>query len=483
MHRRWRVGRPRGPDRADRVRAGLQPGPAGADAGEPDADPGRLRRGRRHRRHVQRADHRGVLRRGDHLAGVLRRRAVHGDAVGDGRRRGRYPVPGQPAVPVRVPGRDRAGATRATTCWSRPWPWSPASSGWRSRTSCTRWKTSGTWRGRAGRSGPGPRSAASRSAWCCWPLPQMYGVGYPVMYKAVAGGYVLWFLLVLAAGKMLACSLTLGIGGSGGVFAPSLFIGVTSGMAFGEIAGHLVGPGAGPARPVRGRRDGRGVHLRRAGPADLGGQRGRADRRLRPHPAGHARRRHRHRPVPRAELRQHLHHQAAAPRRRHRPRRPLAGLRRPQGGRRHAPLPRPAARPGRGHDERRRPAAPRSCPARRAGEPTRRRVYASESLAQTLRQLGAYGRDGLPVLSADGRQVQGWITNASVLQSVAAEIGTSPRQAGPGSNRDGSRPTRCTATRSSRSPWPRTRPPQAGRSAASPGPAAASRSPSCATAA
>ncbi len=77
-------------------------------------------------------------------------------------------------------------------------------------------------------------------------LPQMYGVGYPVMYKAVAGDYVLWFLLVLAAGKIIACSLTLGIGGSGGVFAPSLFIGATSGMAFGEIAGHLFGPAAGP---------------------------------------------------------------------------------------------------------------------------------------------------------------------------------------------------------------------------------------------
>ncbi len=76
-------------------------------------------------------------------------------------------------------------------------------------------------------------------------LPQMYGVGYPVMYKAVAGNYVLWFLLVLCAGKMLACSLTLGIGGSGGVFAPSLFVGVTSGMAFGEIADHLLGPAAG----------------------------------------------------------------------------------------------------------------------------------------------------------------------------------------------------------------------------------------------
>ena len=68
-------------------------------------------------------------------------------------------------------------------------------------------------------------------------LPQLYGVGYPVMYQAVGGGYVLWFLILLAAGKMIATSLTIGIGGSGGVFAPSLFIGATSGMAFGEIAG------------------------------------------------------------------------------------------------------------------------------------------------------------------------------------------------------------------------------------------------------
>jgi len=60
-------------------------------------------------------------------------------------------------------------------------------------------------------------------------IPQMYGVGYPVMYKATAGQYALWFLIVLAFAKITACSLTIGIGGSGGIFAPSLFIGVTSG--------------------------------------------------------------------------------------------------------------------------------------------------------------------------------------------------------------------------------------------------------------
>jgi chloride channel protein, CIC family len=77
-------------------------------------------------------------------------------------------------------------------------------------------------------------------------IPQLYGVGYPVMYQATAGGYALAFLILLAFGKMLATSLTIGIGGSGGVFAPCLFIGVSSGYAYGEIVGHVFGAAAGP---------------------------------------------------------------------------------------------------------------------------------------------------------------------------------------------------------------------------------------------
>jgi len=56
-------------------------------------------------------------------------------------------------------------------------------------------------------------------------------------------------------------------------------------------------------------------------------------------------------------------------------------------------------------------------------------LFADESLAQALRQLLVYGRDGLPVLSADGRQVQGWVTNTRVLQAVARQINTSQAQA------------------------------------------------------
>ena len=76
-------------------------------------------------------------------------------------------------------------------------------------------------------------------------LPQMYGVGYPVMNQAIAGHEVLWFLLILMAAKMFTASLTIGIGGSGGVFAPSLFTGAMAGTAFGIIVHHLFGPAAG----------------------------------------------------------------------------------------------------------------------------------------------------------------------------------------------------------------------------------------------
>ena len=67
-------------------------------------------------------------------------------------------------------------------------------------------------------------------------LPQMYGVGYPVLENAVKGRYLIGMLLILMLGKMIATSLTIGIGGSGGVFAPTLFIGAMAGTAYGTIA-------------------------------------------------------------------------------------------------------------------------------------------------------------------------------------------------------------------------------------------------------
>ena len=77
-------------------------------------------------------------------------------------------------------------------------------------------------------------------------LPQMYGVGYPVMDKVVAGHVVLWLIVIFMLGKIVAASLTLSIGGSGGVFAPSLFTGAMAGMAFGIAANHVFGSSIGP---------------------------------------------------------------------------------------------------------------------------------------------------------------------------------------------------------------------------------------------
>ncbi|MDR3664464.1 MAG: chloride channel protein [Mycobacterium sp.] len=72
-------------------------------------------------------------------------------------------------------------------------------------------------------------------------LPQMYGVGYPVLQNAIDGHYAVAMLLLLMVGKIFATSLTIGIGGSGGVFAPTLFIGAMAGSAFG-VAAHQLYP-------------------------------------------------------------------------------------------------------------------------------------------------------------------------------------------------------------------------------------------------
>src|SRR5487761_1742498 len=202
-------------------------------------------------------------------------------------------------------------------------------------------------------------------------LPQMYGVGYPVMYKAVGGGFVLWFLLILCAGENGRVQPAPGHRRVGrGVRAVAVHRRhLRHGLRRDRRS--RVRPGGRPAGPVRGGGHGRGVHLRRPGPAHLGGQRGRTDRRLHPPPAGHAGSGHRHRHLPRAELRHDLHHQAAAPRAGHRPGRALAAVSGSESRRRDAPL--PATARGGGWDGRRR--QPGGCQpglAARAGDLLRR---------------------------------------------------------------------------------------------------------------
>ncbi len=85
-----------------------------------------------------------------------------------------------------------------------------------------------------------------------WRLPLLGGLGVGLLVYltggAVAGdGHLAapldlfgrlpwWTLLAFAGAKILATSLTLNLGGSGGVFTPALFVGAAVGGAFGAIA-------------------------------------------------------------------------------------------------------------------------------------------------------------------------------------------------------------------------------------------------------
>lgn len=66
-------------------------------------------------------------------------------------------------------------------------------------------------------------------------LPEVFGVGYHTITNALAGNVPVLLLGVLIFGKMLATSVTLASGGSGGVFAPSLFLGAATGGFYGTF--------------------------------------------------------------------------------------------------------------------------------------------------------------------------------------------------------------------------------------------------------
>jgi CIC family chloride channel protein len=75
----------------------------------------------------------------------------------------------------------------------------------------------------------------------------LMGVGYGDVFwastmsadQALLGDIALHSLLILLALKIVGTSITLGSGGSGGVFAPSLFIGAMLGGAFGTVVHQL----------------------------------------------------------------------------------------------------------------------------------------------------------------------------------------------------------------------------------------------------
>jgi chloride channel protein, CIC family len=80
-------------------------------------------------------------------------------------------------------------------------------------------------------------------------FPQILADGYETIRLSLNGQIAVGLLLVLILLKILATSLTLGSGNSGGIFAPSLFMGAMTGGAFGSAVSQIfpnttAGPGA-----------------------------------------------------------------------------------------------------------------------------------------------------------------------------------------------------------------------------------------------
>jgi CIC family chloride channel protein len=244
------------------------------------------------------------------------------------------------------------------------------------------------------------------------------------MYQATAGNYALWFVLLLAFGKIAATSLSIGIGGSGGVFAPSLFIGVTSGMAFGDAAHHLFGPAAG--QPVLYAVVAMGAVFTSAARAPLTSLASVVEMTgdfsltlpvmLAVAVASTVSRALSYGTIYTTKLlRRGTDIDRATPWR------ALADLKVTDAMHPFS-VPLPAGGDGSSAGDFSAGIAVAAGPVARRLTP--QAVFASESLGQALRQLEVYGRDGLPVISGDGQFIEGWVTNTSVLRALARQLST-----------------------------------------------------------
>ncbi|MCC3143902.1 chloride channel protein [Halanaerobium sp. Z-7514] len=80
-------------------------------------------------------------------------------------------------------------------------------------------------------------------------IPEIHSTGYPIMDQALNGMLPLYLTLTFMIAKILATDFTLGSGASGGIFAPSLFIGAMAGSTYGSIINNFfpnitAGPGS-----------------------------------------------------------------------------------------------------------------------------------------------------------------------------------------------------------------------------------------------
>ena len=260
-------------------------------------------------------------------------------------------------------------------------------------------------------------------------LPQMYGVGYPVMDSVIAGHVVVGLVVLFMVGKLAATSLTLSIGGSGGVFAPSLFMGAMAGMAYGEGVHALFGSSVGP--PALYAVVAMGGVFAAAAQAPLtaiasvvemtgnfgitlpimltSGIASAVSKQLSYGSVYTTKLLRRGIDIERPRTTNVLQSLTVAD-----VMQPVAAT---NGG---APLlsPGEAAEHGWGSpDDRWRELAGVVSEVREPQE-----LFADETLEQALRQLTMYGHAGLPVLSDDRRHVQGWVTRQGVLRALASNL-------------------------------------------------------------
>ena len=66
-------------------------------------------------------------------------------------------------------------------------------------------------------------------------VPEVMGLGTSTVLGAVSGEYVLYFALIILIGKILATSVSLGLGFFGGVFSPALLVGASAGAVVAEV--------------------------------------------------------------------------------------------------------------------------------------------------------------------------------------------------------------------------------------------------------
>ncbi len=221
------------------------------------------------------------------------------------------------------------------------------------------------------------------------------------MYKAIAGGHTLWFLILPVFGKMLATSVSLSIGGSGGVFAPSLFLGVMSGTAYGVVVDHLFGAAAGPpalyAAVSMGAVFTAAARAPRTSLASVVEMTGDFTLTL---------------PVMLAVAIATTISRGVS----------YGTIYTTKLLRRGTDLDRTT--PWRALQDVKLADAMRPLPGETiTHERPPQALYATESLSQALRQLIRYGRDGLPVLSADGARVEGWLTGTGAMHAIARDLG------------------------------------------------------------